>query len=75
MILQFRIKEADVNCQSLSKYEKLLWFYVFQDCMFFIQSIQVIQKLKDPPNKKLKICQTQKKAESLRNLKNSLKIS
>ena len=46
MILQFRIKEADI-----SKYEKLLWFYVFKDCMFFIQSIQVIQKLKDPPNK------------------------
>ena len=68
MILQFRIKEADVNCQSLSKYEKLLWFYVFQDCMFFIQSIQVLQKLKDPPKQITRNLSDPKKAESLWNL-------
>ena len=28
-------------CQSLNKYEKLLWFYVFQYCVFFIQRIEV----------------------------------
>ena len=35
------IKEADIVCQSLNKYEKLLWSYVFQDSVFLIQGIQV----------------------------------
>ena len=54
IILQFCIEEADVNCQSLHKYEKRLWFYVFQYCMFFIQSIHVIQNFRDPPKNRQK---------------------
>ena len=35
------IKEADVVCQSLNKYEKLLWFYVIHYCVFFIKRNQL----------------------------------
>ena len=72
IILQFRIKETYGNCQSLRKYEKFSWVYVFQYCMFFIQMIQGIDKLKDPPKnsyklvrpkKKWKVCETQKIAQ------------
>ena len=78
IMLQFRIKEADVNCQSLRKYEKLLWFcfsalYVLHS----EHSSDTHATLPFPHQKKKQkpeICQTPKKAESLRNPKNSLKI-
>ena len=35
------IKEADVVCQSLIKYEKVLWFYVSHYCLFFIKRNQL----------------------------------
>ena len=40
--IQTQKKTEQCNvCQSLNKYEKLLWFYVFQYCVFFIQRNQV----------------------------------
>ena len=55
-MLQFGIKEVDVNCQSLMK---SYYDFMFFSNVFFIQRIQALQKLEKPP-KKLKICQTQK---------------
>ena len=45
------IKEADVVCQSLNKYEKLLWFYVIHYCVFFIKRNQLFDKKIGRPKK------------------------
>ncbi len=40
MTYEVSMIEADVVCQSCDN-DKLLWFYVFQYCLFFIQRVQV----------------------------------